>query len=203
MRIEYNGHYRQDNYDQSELGLVYGENFSGTLDFNYAINDELSLYSFYSYEYFQNQQEGYRRFSNVQLLFPRDPENFWQVDTVDKINTLGVGIDWSVIKNTFDLQLNYAYSNALTETNTEQGSDLNSDPLPDLKTTLHSLSLRANYRILENTRLQLSYRYEFFVTDDYALDNISPDSIDEVLSLGNESPDYNAHVVGLSAIYEF
>ncbi|NOQ13811.1 MAG: MtrB/PioB family decaheme-associated outer membrane protein [Methyloprofundus sp.] len=203
LSVGFNGHYSQDDYEQSELGLINAENFSGTVDLNYAINEGLSLYSFYSYEYFQNQQEGYTRFSNVGLLFSRDPEQFWQVDTLDKINTVGVGVDWSVIKGAFDLQLDYTYSDALTETNTRQGSNLNGDPLADLKTTLHSLNLRANYRILENMRLQLSYRYEFFITDDFALDNISPDSIDEVLGLGNFSPDYNAHVVGLSAFYEF
>jgi len=51
-------------------------------------------------------------------------------------------------------------------------------------------------RVLENMRVQLSYRYEFFVTDDYALHNILPDSIDKALSLGNVSSDYSAHVVG-------
>ena len=203
LSVGFNGHYSQDDYDQSELGLTDSESFSGTVDLNYAINEGLNLYSFYSYENFQNQQEGYTRFSNVGILIARDSEQFWHVDTVDKINTVGVGVDWNVIKDTFDLQVDYTYSDALTETNTEQGNNLNSDPLPDLKTTLHSLNLRANYRLWENMRLQLRYRYEFFITDDFALDNISPDSIDEVLSLGNISPDYNAHVVGLSAFYEF
>lgn len=203
VSVGLNGHYKQDDYDQSELGLTYADTFSSTVDLSYAINETLGLYGFYTYEYFQNQQEGYTRFSNVGILISRDPEQFWQVNTQDKINTVGVGVDWSLIKDKVDLQLDYTYSDALTETNTEQGSNLNGDPLPDLKTKLHSLNLRANYRLLENMRLQLSYRYEFFLTDDYALDNISPDSIDEVLSLGNSSPDYNAHVVGVSAFYEF
>jgi len=154
LSIGFNGHYNQDNYNQSELGLTNTDSFSGTLDFNYAINEGLSLYSFYTYEYFQNQQEGYTRFSNAGLLLPRDPEQFWQVNTQDKINTFGVGVDWSVIKDTFDLQLDYTYSDALTETNTEQGSNLNGEPLPDLKMILHSLNLRVNYQFLENMRLR-------------------------------------------------
>ncbi|WP_428353373.1 MtrB/PioB family decaheme-associated outer membrane protein [Methyloprofundus sp.] len=202
LSIGFNGRYNQDDFDQSELGLTFADSFSGTLDLNYAIIDGLSLYGFYSYEYFQNQQDGYTRSTNVGLE-DRRPEQFWAVNTQDKINTFGVGVDWSLIRNVLDLQLDYTYSDALTETNTEQGGNLNGEPLPDLKTLIHSLNVRANYRLLENMRLQLSYRYEFFVTDDYALDNISPDSIDEVLSLGNSSPDYNAHVVGLSAFYEF
>ena len=203
LSVGFNGHYSHDDYDQSELGLTGADSFSGTVDLNYSMNEGLGLYSFYSYEYFQNQQAGYQRFSNAELLLPRDDEQYWQVETQDKIHTVGAGVDWNVVRNMLDLQLDYTYSDALTETDTQQGSELNADPLADLKTKLHSLNLRANYRVMENMRLQLSYRYEFFITDDYALDNISPDSIDEVLSLGNTSPDYNAHVVGLSAFYEF
>lgn len=203
LSIALNGHYNQDDYSQSELGLVYANNFSGTVDFNYVINVELSLYSFYAYEYFQNQQDGYTRFSNAELFLPRDPAQFWQVDTFDKIHTLGLGIDWIVINDTFDFQLDYTYSDALTKTDVGQGNVQSGDSIADLKTKLHSVNLRANYHILENVRLQLSYRYELFKTDDFALDNISPDSMDEVLSLGNNSPDYNAHVVGLSAFYDF
>ncbi len=203
LNIGFNGSYSQDDYNKSKLGLIYSDNYNGTLNLDYSINENLSLYSFYSYEYFQNQQHGYARFSNAELLSTRDPDKFWQVETVDKIHTVGLGIDWNIIKDTFDLQLDYTYSHALTETGTEQRNDLNGEPLPDLKTKLHSLNVRANYRFLENMRFQLSYQYEFFRTVDFALDTISPDSIDKVLSLGNSSPDYNAHVVGVSVFYVF
>lgn len=201
--VGFNGRYYQDDYDKSELGLIYSDNFSGTLDFNYEIYEGLSLYSFYSYEYFKNQQNGYTRSSNVDLFVRSDPDKFWQVETLDKIHTVGLGVDWSVIKDVFDFQFDYTYSDALTEIDTEQSNDLKGERLPDLKTILHSVNLRANYQLLENMRLQLSYRYEFFITDDFALDNISPDSIDEVLGLGNSSPDYNVHVMGLSVVYQF
>lgn len=202
LSIGFNGRYSQDNYDQSVLGLILSDNFNGTLDVNYAIHEGLSLYSFYSYEYFQHQQNGYARISNAALSLPRDSDKFWQVSTLDKIHTLGLGLDWKVVKNIFDVQFDYTYSDGLTETDTEQEDALNG-ALPDLTTTIHSVNLRANYRILENMRLQLRYRYEFFITDDFALDNISPASIDEVLSLGNISPNYSAHVLGISAFYEF
>ena len=68
----------------------------------------------------------------------------------------------------------------------------------------HGLKIFTSLKLrFQDFQRQLSYRYEFYISDDYALDNISTDSIDEVLSLGNSSADYNAHVVGLSAFYEF
>jgi len=50
-------------------------------------------------------------------------------------------------------------------------------------------------------RLRLSYRYETFQTKDFARDNVAPDTIAQVISLGSSSPDYNAHVFGLSMIF--
>ncbi len=203
LSIGFSGSYSNNNYIKTKIGLTASDSFNGTLDINYTLNEALSLYSFYSYEHFQNQQDGYSRFSNAELLLTRDPDKYWQVDTEDKIHTVGLGIDWQMIENTLDFQLDYTFSKAATETDTEQQNSLDSSPLPDLKTTLHSVNLRANYLLMENTRLQLSYRYEFFKTTDFALDNIAPDSINEVLGLGNVSPDYNAHVIGISIFYEF
>ena len=202
LSLGFNGHYNQDDYDNSDLGLTYSDNFTSTLDVNYTINTDLNLYSFYSYEYFKNEQSGYSRYSNVNLLKPRESDNYWDVDITDSVHTVGFGLDWAIIKDKFDLQLDYTYSHALTETDTRQ-DDIDNNSLADLRTILHGLNLRANYRLLENMRLQLSYRYEFFMTDDFALDNISPDSIDEVLTLGNNSPDYSAHTIGASIFYEF
>lgn len=203
LSIGFSGSYSNDDYNKTKIGLTASDNFNGTLDINYRLNEALSLYSFYSYEFFQNQQNGYSRFSNAELLLPRDPDKYWQVESKDKIHTIGLGVDWQMIENILDFKLDYTFSKAVTVTDTEQQNSLDNTRLPDLKTTLHSVNLRANYHLMENTRLQLSYRYEFFKTTDFALDNISPDSINEVLGLGYESPDYNAHVIGVSIFYEF
>lgn len=52
-------------------------------------------------------------------------------------------------------------------------------------------------------RLRLSYRYESLLTENFARDGVHVDTMDRVISLGSSSPDYNAHVFGLSMLYNF
>ena len=203
VNVGFNGRYNDDDYNETQFGLTHSDNFNGTLDINYSLNKGLNLYSFYSYEYFKNEQNGYNHFSNAQVLSTRDSNKLWRVDTIDNIHTVGFGMDWDIIEDTLDFQFDYNFSYAVTQTDAEQDRLLNINSLPDLETTLHSLNLRANYQLIKNTQLQFAYRYEFFEVNDFALDNISPNSINEVLSLGNSSPDYSAHIFAVSVIYQF
>ena len=76
-------------------------------------------------------------------------------------------------------------------------------PFPDLETKMHSLRLYADYKLEKNTTLKLSYRYEKYDEDDWSLDGVRPDTIPEVLLLGEDAPDYNQHVFGVSLVTRF
>ena len=65
---------------------------------------------------------------------------------------------------------------------------------------MHSLRLYADYKLEKNTTLKFSYRYEKY---DWSLDGVYPDTIPEVLLLGEEAPDYNQHVFGVSLVTRF
>ena len=201
--VSFMGRYVEDDYDSVRVGLKQSTNISSTLDINYNPNEMLSLYGFFSYEYFKNIQRGFRRFSNTQALALRDPANNWKVKTSDDIYTVGTGIEWQVIKDKLEIGFDYTFSNAITETNTKAGSNLSNLLVPDLTTSLHSLRLRGDYQLQRNIRLRLSYRYELLDTNDFALDNVNESTIDDVLSLGNRSPNYNAHIIAVSVIYNF
>jgi len=47
------------------------------------------------------------------------------------------------------------------------------------------------------------YAFEHFNTTDFGLDNVGVNTLSNVILLGNSSPDYNAHVFGVSLVYEF
>ena len=50
---------------------------------------------------------------------------------------------------------------------------------------------------------KLGYRYESYSADDWALDNLQADSVDNLLLLDEETPDYDAHVITASVRYRF
>ena len=60
-----------------------------------------------------------------------------------------------------------------------------------------------NFAAGKKLSLRLSYWYEDYRSDDWALDGVAPATIGNVLAFGQESPSYNINVVALSGRYEF
>ncbi|MGR9116343.1 MAG: MtrB/PioB family decaheme-associated outer membrane protein [Gammaproteobacteria bacterium] len=194
------GHFTHDNYD-AVFGLSEQTRVSGTFDINYAFSDNLDAHGFYTQEYFLSRQNGFARRSAAAALPPLDPDSFWWLDNEDSIHTVGGGVNWTIIENKLELGLDYIFSRAATEI--DPTANTPTIALPSIITELHSINFRGDYRFRDDLRLRLSYRYESFQTDDFARDNVAPDTIAQVLSLGSTSPDYNAHVFGLSMIYNY
>jgi hypothetical protein len=129
------------------------------------------------------------------------------VDTKDKITTIGLGLTHKKIFKNTDLSLEYNYSNAKTEIGASNGgSDVFTIPaqdLPDLKSKLHRVSLRLDYAYKEDLTYRFMYAYERLRTDDFALDGVGLDSFNDVLGVNESSPDYDAHVFGVTMLYRF
>ena len=74
----------------------------------------------------------------------------------------------------------------------------------DLKTSLSSLQLWTRYQYSDSIALKLSYWYEKYDTEDWAVDGtvntfipLENNTIDQFLFLGEDRLDYDQHVVGL------
>ena len=75
--------------------------------------------------------------------------------------------------------------------------------LPDIETDIHSVQLAADYDVTGGVTLRLAYLFEYFDSKDFELDNVGPDTMDRVLWFGGDSPDYTAHVVGVTTVINF
>lgn len=74
---------------------------------------------------------------------------------------------------------------------------------PDQETELASIKIFGLYTVDEKLSLRLDYRYEKLRTEDFFIDPVEPATIPNWLAVGQESPDYEVHVLGLSAVYKF
>lgn len=193
--------YTHDNYD-AVIGLSEQTRLSGTFDINYALNKNIDLHGFYTQEYFLSRQNGFARNTRLAALPPLNPNSFWWLDNEDNVYTTGAGLNWTVIENRLDIGLDYIFSRAVTEIDPSRNTPA-PVALPSINTDLRSLGIRGDYYLKENLRLRLSYRYESYQTKDFARDNVAPDTIAQVISLGSSSPDYNVHVFGLSMIFNY
>lgn len=196
------GRYVLDDYDDSVLGLEENRIISATVDASYSPRPGMTGYAFLTYENLRYEQRGHQH-NPAFLPSLTDPAQRWSIDTEDEVFTTGIGLDWALIKDKLDLGVEYTFSTADTHIQPMAGSALTAAPLPDVESTLHRVGVRLDYKLKENLSARFGYRYETLDTEDFALDGIAVDTIPFVLTLGEDSPDYTAHVFGVSFAYKF
>jgi len=76
-------------------------------------------------------------------------------------------------------------------------------PFPDLASRLDTLKLYATYRLKDNMSLQGAYWYESFQSDNWMVDGVTPSTVSNVLSFGEQSPSYHVNVISLALRYKF
>ncbi|MEE9267562.1 MAG: MtrB/PioB family outer membrane beta-barrel protein [Gammaproteobacteria bacterium] len=116
---------------------------------------------------------------------------------------VGARVEWNAIKDLLDVNLEYIFSRAVTDFDIAGGSNRTFEPLPDLVSQIHSLGINGRYHLDDQTAINFGYRFQTLSTDDFALDGVGVDTIDQVLGLGESSPNYVAHVFGVSLSYRF
>ena len=81
-----------------------------------------------------------------------------------------------------------------------------SGPFPDLTTTIHTLSVRADIQLTSAWRLDVGYLFEDYDSDRWPWRNDFGESGDtwyDVLTYGYDSPVYRTQVVMISGRYQF
>jgi hypothetical protein len=105
------------------------------------------------------------------------------------------------------LNLDFTFSKSITSFDQKSGVGLTggnvAEQLPDVTTRLYNLSLAGEYKIKDNMKARLQYIYERYSTKDFGLDRVDPDTLSNVILMGQQSPNYGAHVLGLTFVYEF
>lgn len=200
------GSFNLNDYHNTRVGLTDRNFASGTIDVTYTPNEDVALYGFFTYDRMKNKQTGYERRGGEAPTSPNDPrpldpDKFWNVNTLDQGYTVGVGADWTVIKDKLKLGVDYTYSHTDTEYDFAGDAALGAEPVPNVTSTLHSAGIRAEYSLGNGATASLFYRYEMFDNDDFANDVGS--SLPYVITLGSTDLDYSAHLVGVTLRYRF
>jgi len=205
MMVGFNVSYAQDDYSASEMGLTASKIGQYTVDATFMASEAITLYSFYSYEDLRADQDG-RSFAGgaTKLATATDPTRDWFAKHHDRVSTFGAGVKHAIAKNKFDIGADYIYAASKSDVDVTVGSSLTATrPLPTSPTRLNSLSLYGKYQLQKNMSVKARYRVEKYRSDDWALDNVEPNNLANVILLGEDSPDYRVHVITLSLGYRF
>jgi len=189
--IGFNINLAKDRYPDSVIGLTTSQDSTFGFDISMHLATDTSVDLFLSLEEISSDVSG------SQLYGMPD----WSGSIKDRFNSAGVNFSRSLLRNKLDVGFGYTYTYFVGEiTTVDFGA---SSTLPDLKTVMNSFKLYGKYHVNEAITINGTYWYEDYTSDDWAIDNVSENTISNNLSMGQQSPSYNVNVVMLSMRYKF
>jgi MtrB/PioB family decaheme-associated outer membrane protein len=183
--------YSRDDYSNSPLGLTDSRETSFNLDTSVMLTEVSSLHLYAGRQRIKSNQAGSQSFST--------PD--WRAKNDDTYDSLGIGVKHQLVRNRLDIGADYVLSRSTGKVAVNTGSP--GGRFPDLKSSLDSVKLYADYRLKDNLTLHTAYWYEHYNSKSWMLDGVDPDTIPNVISFGEASPDYNTHAVMASLRYRF
>ena len=205
--VSLNGAFVLDDYDDTQIGLTEQQMASVTLDFSVNPTEDITANAYATYENLMGDQNGceFNPFAAPNCADnPPLPSESWTTETEDNIITFGIGADWQ-----YDEKLSFgtdiSFSRALTEVSTTGGAGFTPppQPLPDIVSQWYSLGAHVSYKVKKDLEARFGYAYENMHTDDFAVDGVSVDTLDDVITLGESSPNYHGHIFSVALSYKF
>lgn len=177
-------------YDNSVLGLQNSEDESYSINLNYAVGKKVDLYAFYTHDDIDadllNSTGG-----------SADP---WNAMTRDRITTVGIGLN-AKINDKSSLGIDYVSSDSKGDIWVQTNQD--EEPFDPLKTNLSNAKVHFDYEINEHWGYKLYAEYEKYSSRDWTIDGMGVGGINMILTMGEQSPEYNVWYFRAQASYRF
>jgi len=169
------GKFSKDVYPGGTYGLRNNHNIEIGPDVSWQVTPAVSAHAFYTYQQiFYDQSSIY----SSGTVTPTSTGYYvpWTAKTTDSVHTVGATVDWQAIKDVlkFTLDANYSYGDtayALGDggalfgggiVSPVTGPSTNIQALPDINSTLGTISIRGEYTFRPNIKLLVAYAFERF-----------------------------------------
>jgi len=182
------GSYANDAYRLSQLGLQDGHDRDASTTLTWAPREQLSIY----------WNGGYQRMTALQRGVNEALAPAWEVTDSQHYWNTGAGGRWT-LNPRWDLNLDYVRSissvgTGVTAFGVPQG-------FPENRTQLDSLWLKATYLWTRSLRIRFQYGHEKYDSNDWALDEVGPATVPNLLSLGEQPFRHDVNAFSLTALY--
>ncbi len=193
----------RDDYARSEFGLTESRLGNATLELGWA-RGGWNWHGYAGREWMHFDQDG-RSFLGGAVRLPQaqDPARNWRAEHADRVDSLGLGLSYAPADGRWRLDAGVSRNDARGEIEVGTGPALTSAPLPDTRARLISAELRWQRRLSARSTVLLEWRHERFDGSDWASDDSGPQTLANVILLGEQQPDYRAHAVALSLRWQF
>lgn len=180
-----------DNYYGSPVGLTYDKDYYLNVTGNWTPTSNASVYTYLMRQLMWAEQAGSQGGSGAD----------WIGHTSQRVDGVGIGGQWKGVLPKTDVGAdgNFSY----TEEDTSVSYLIPTPGFPD--NAVHDVGLRlySRYHLSPKSSVRFDYEHERFLSSDWALDNVGPATLPNVLSLGVDSPAYRVNLFALSYRYEF
>jgi len=183
--------YADDSYSRSDLGMQEASEDRFTVDFSWAVGENSSIYLTAGNESIEAVQLGSETFVGP----------VWEASHDDDFTHYGGGFRVMGMSDKLDLTFDYTRGEGETEI-LFAGQNVAAEPLPNLESTMDSLRLGMNYNVSERFGINVQARWERFETQDWGLQDVAPDTIPTVLTMGANPYDYDVWVFGIGFSYK-
>ncbi|MFV1998170.1 MAG: MtrB/PioB family decaheme-associated outer membrane protein [Acidiferrobacterales bacterium] len=178
----------QYDYDATTIGLIGSDEFSVGLDVQYMVDENLAFNAFIQNTKIRSLQAGSQSYSTAD----------WYADNNDNVLTFGLGTSYRVIQDKLKVGADYVHANSSAAIDISVGG-----PFPSLTTRRDTIVLYADYNIDEKFTMRANYQYEQYNESNWYIDGVAPDTLANVLTLGETAPSYKIGAVWLSLRYIF
>lgn len=182
-----------EEFNDTEIGLSDGRAESYGLDLSTAFSRHVTGHAFVSVESLEADIIGADFIDGAP----------WQADQDDDFTTLGFGMNFGELPGKWVRgALDVTYASADGEIRIDKVGET-ALPFPRLKTRRFTLEASIERMLRERLNLRLGYLAGKLTEDDFFRDNVAPDTVPTLLSLGEGTPDGTVHVVSATLRYRF
>jgi MtrB/PioB family decaheme-associated outer membrane protein len=193
-----------DDYRASTLGLTGSRIVDLHAVLDGRLGEAASWRAFAGRDRYAIDQAG-RQFSGGALrpIQAVDPNRNWFARHRDRADSAGFGIGHEWPDRRWRLDAEVAGSWVRSRVSVTTGSAVTSAPLPDNRARLLLADLRATWRARETLDLGLGFRVEDFDGRDVQRDGTAPNTLANVILLGEDSTDHRARVVYVTLVWRY
>ena len=180
----------KSDYTNSVVGLQESDDESFSINLNYMVNKKFSLYAFWT-----------RDDIDADIIsYAGSARNEWNAVTQDRITTAGLGLKAAVSEN---ISIGFDFVSSDSKGDISVQTVLEEEPFEPLKTDLTNARLHFDHEVNEHWGYKLYAEYEKFSSRDWAIDGLGVDGINSILTMGEQSPKYDAWYLRAQASYRF
>lgn len=181
----------RDTFPDAVLGMTLARNLSGGADIAYTVSEQTQLHAFAQAERMRSMQAGSEAFGA--------PD--WWSRSHDTAHVLGFGVKHSALKGRLEVGGDVVMSRS--RANVGVVTRVAETPYPTATQQRDSLRLHATWKLKDGMSIVGRYAFERQAQADWRLDGLQPDTLVNLLALGETPPNYRVNVFSVALRYSF